>query len=35
MKESNELYEKKIKELSQINNRLEDELNTTRRESDT
>ena len=35
MKESSELYEKKIKELSQINNRLEDELNTTRRESDT
>ena len=32
---NSELYEKKIKELSQINNRLEDELNTTRRESDT
>ena len=28
IKESSELYEKKIKELSQINNRLEDELNT-------
>ena len=35
MKENSELYEKKIKELSQINIRLEDELNTTRRESDT
>ena len=35
IRDNNEQYEKKIKELSQINNRLEDELNTTRRENDT
>ena len=35
VKDNNELYEKKIQELSKINNRLEDELNSTRRENDT
>ena len=35
LKDSNDLYEKKIQELSKRNNKLEDELNTTRRENDT
>ena len=35
LKDSNDLYEKKIQELSKRNNKLEDELNTTRKENDT